>query len=53
MRNMACVSAPLNKPLQRFVQPDKQTGEHVMPYILGWFLGIPVVVLVLLYLVFN
>jgi hypothetical protein len=27
--------------------------EAVMPYILGWFLGVPFVVLVILYLIFH
>lgn len=27
--------------------------EAVMPYILGWFLGVPLVVLVILYLIFH
>jgi hypothetical protein len=27
--------------------------ESVMPYILGWFLGVPLIVLVILYLVFH
>jgi hypothetical protein len=27
--------------------------RNIMPYIIGWFLGVPVIVLVLLYLVFN
>jgi len=29
------------------------TEEFVMPYILGWFLGVPVIVLVILYLIFH
>ena len=29
------------------------TGEHIMPYILGWLLGVPVIVLVILYLIFH
>jgi hypothetical protein len=28
-------------------------GEHIMPYILGWLLGVPVIVLVILYLIFH
>jgi len=27
--------------------------EAVMPYILGWFLGVPLIVLVILYLIFH
>jgi hypothetical protein len=27
--------------------------RNIMPYILGWFLGVPLVVLVLLYLLFH
>jgi hypothetical protein len=28
-------------------------GGVIMPYILGWFLGVPLIVLVLLYLLFH
>ncbi len=27
--------------------------ESIMPYILGWFLGVPLIVLVILYLIFH
>jgi hypothetical protein len=28
-------------------------GGHIMPYLLGWLLGVPLVVLVILYLIFH
>lgn len=28
-------------------------GDHIMPYLLGWLLGVPVIVLVILYLIFH
>ncbi|HEY1998314.1 hypothetical protein [Paraburkholderia sp.] len=27
--------------------------ENIMPYILGWLLGVPLIVLVILYLIFH
>ena len=31
----------------------KTKGENTMPYLLGWLLGVPVIVLVILYLIFH
>jgi hypothetical protein len=28
-------------------------GDHIMPYLLGWLLGVPLIVLVILYLIFH
>ncbi|NML32498.1 hypothetical protein HHL14_16840 [Paraburkholderia sp. G-4-1-8] len=28
-------------------------GEDIMPYLLGWLLGVPLIVLVILYLIFH
>ncbi|VVD34271.1 conserved protein of unknown function [Paraburkholderia dioscoreae] len=28
-------------------------GDHTMPYLLGWLLGVPLIVLVILYLIFH
>ncbi|MDR5878597.1 hypothetical protein [Caballeronia sp. LZ032] len=32
---------------------NKHAKEDNMPYLLGWLLGVPVVVLVILYLIFH
>jgi len=34
-------------------RPHRSSQEIVMPYIIGWFLGVPVIVLVILYLLFH
>jgi hypothetical protein len=28
-------------------------GDDIMPYLLGWLLGVPLIVLVILYLIFH
>jgi hypothetical protein len=28
-------------------------GDRIMPYLLGWLLGVPLIVLVILYLIFH
>ncbi|CAB3777514.1 hypothetical protein LMG28614_00404 [Paraburkholderia ultramafica] len=28
-------------------------GDHIMPYLIGWLLGVPLIVLVILYLIFH
>lgn len=36
-----------------FRAPGDREGRIDMPYLLGWLLGVPVVVLVILYLIFH
>jgi len=38
---------------ERAIETNIPEGGVIMPYILGWFLGVPLIVLVLLYLIFH
>jgi hypothetical protein len=42
----------LNAPLLSYSNYDTK-GVHIMPYLLGWLLGVPLIVLVILYLIFH
>ncbi|CAB3732995.1 hypothetical protein [Paraburkholderia rhynchosiae] len=33
--------------------PTQRERRHIMPYLLGWLLGVPVIVLIILYLIFH
>jgi len=33
--------------------PTRYERRNIMPYLLGWLLGVPVIVLVILYLIFH
>lgn len=33
--------------------PTRYERRDIMPYLLGWLLGVPVIVLVILYLIFH
>lgn len=33
--------------------PTRYKRRDIMPYLLGWLLGVPVIVLVILYLIFH
>jgi hypothetical protein len=35
------------------IQNFDTKGGHIMPYLLGWLLGVPLIVLVILYLIFH
>lgn len=39
--------------LRRQMFTSHDTRRYNMPYLLGWFLGVPVFVLVILYLIFH
>ncbi|CAG4889158.1 hypothetical protein [Paraburkholderia saeva] len=47
-----CLLRASSTKLEKQLQNSNKGGE-IMPYILGWFLGVPLIVLVLLYLVFH
>lgn len=39
--------------LNPFRVPTPYERRSIMPYLLGWLLGVPVIVLVILYLIFH
>lgn len=49
-RHAACCSSRISVSALRLAS---HTEGSVMPYILGWFLGVPLIVLVILYLIFH
>ncbi|SAL74317.1 hypothetical protein AWB74_04634 [Caballeronia arvi] len=42
-----------NPPRDTGIVNKQHSKEDTMPYLLGWLLGVPVIVLVILYLIFH